>query len=146
MKNPRARLAAGVVVAVLAGVALLALTDGGADDEEPVRPVRAALVLEQFDLPQTGERELLVSLAQPRLNTLENNRGERVVLLRCADSAGATLVRRPAEWPLLEEVGYLPHIHQPASREQLARIRSCSVTGPGVELAGRVSGSLPLAE
>lgn len=146
MRNPRALLAAGVVVvAVVAGVVLLMVTGGDSDGEAegPPRPVRAALTLEQFTRPDTGEPELLVSLATPQLNTLETTGGESVVRLACSDAAGATIIRRPTEWPLEEEVGFLPHIHQPASRKQLDGIRACTLTGPGIDFEGRVAGRLP---
>lgn len=149
MRNPRALLAAAVlVVAVVAGVVLLTVADGDSDGEGegPPRPVRAALTLEQFARLDSGEPELLVSLATPQLNTLETTGGKRVVLLRCTDGAGATIVRRPTEWPLQEEAGFLPHIHQPASREQLDGIRGCALTGPGIDFEGRVAGRLPRAE
>ena len=149
MRNPRALLAVGVVVVtVLAGVVLLTVVGGDSGDERdgPQRPVRAALTLEQFDRPDTRERELLVSLSAPQLNTLEVTGGERVVLLQCSDHTGATIIRRPSEWPLLEEEGFLPHIHQPASRQQLDSIRACTLTGPGIDFAGRVAARLPLAE
>lgn len=149
MRTPRTLLAAGVAAAAVIGcVVLLTVTGGDSDDEggEPRGAVRAALQLEQFTRLDTGERELLVSLSAPHLNTLETTGGERVVLLRCVDGAGATVIRRPTEWPLLEEEGFLPHIHQPASREQLDSIRACTVTGPGVDFEGRVEGRLPLAE
>lgn len=149
MRNPRALFAAGVVVvAVVVGVVLLAFAGRDSDDEgdAPRRPVRAELVLEQFTRLDTGERELLVSLSAPQLNTLEVTGAERVVLLQCSDGAGSTIIRRPSEWPLLEEEGYLPHIHQPASRTQLDSIRACSLTGPGIDFEGRVSGDLPVAE
>ena len=149
MRNPRALLAAGVVVlAVVAAVVLLTVTGGDSDGEEegPPRPVRASLTLEQFTRPDTGEPELLVSLATPQLNTLETTGGESVVVLECSDGAGATIIRRPTEWPLEEEVGFLPHIHQPASRKQLDSVRACTLTGPGIDFEGRVAGRLPRAE
>lgn len=149
MRSPRALLAAGVVaVTVVAGVVLLTVVGGdwGDDSEGPQRPVRAALTLEQFDRPDTGERELLVSLSAPRLNTLEVTGGERVVLLRCSDDTGATIIRRPSAWPLLEEDGFLPHVHQPARRQQLDSIRACTLTGPGIDFEGRVAGRLPRAK
>ena len=149
MRNPRALLAAGVLVmAVVAGVVLLTVAGGDSDGEGegPPRPVRASLTLEQFARLDTGEPELLVSLATPQLNTLDTTGGETVVLLRCSDSAGATIIRQPAEWPLEEEVGFLPHIHQPASREQLDSVRACTLTGPGIAFEGRVAGRLPQAE
>ena len=148
MRNPRALLAAAVVVvAVVAGAVLLTVGgDSDGEGEGPPRPVRASLTLEQFTRLDTGEPELLVSLATPQLNTLETTGGASVVLLRCSDSTGTTIIRQPAEWPLEEEVGFLPHIHQPASRKQLDSVRACTLTGPGIDFEGRVAGRLPRAE
>lgn len=148
--NPRVLFAAGAVAAAaLAGVAL-ALTTGGSEDEDAAgrtpRIVRAQLVIEQFPRPDTGARELLVSLSQPELNTLAVTGGERAVLLRCVDRDGAQALRRPVEWPLLEETGYPPHTHQPVDRRVLGRIRACRMTGPGIDFEARVPGQPPLAE
>ncbi len=138
--------AAVLVVAVLAGAAVLALGGSGDGDDEPRRTVRARLTLERFMQPETGRAELLVSLPEKRLNQPDTTGGATSVLLRCVDQTGAVRVRRPTAWPLLEELGYpLPHIHQPASRKVLDSIRACRLTGSGIDFAGRVPGRLPRA-
>lgn len=141
-RNPRALFAACiVVVAVVAAIVLLPrdADDSAATPDVPLRVVRAQLALEAFVRPDTGERELLVSLAVPQLNRLDVTGGARLVSLLCTDRSGATPVRRPVDWPLLEEPGFAPHIHQPASRRLLDSIRSCRLTGPGIDFEGRVS-------
>ena len=145
MRNPRVLIAVGALTAVVA-VGVVALALGGSDDDEGGDTVRARLTLERFEQPGSGTPELLVSLPDKKLNVPETTDGETSVLLRCVDSGGAVRLRRPTGWPLLEELGYpLPHIHQPASPAVLRSIRACRLTGPGMNLAGRVPGRLPPA-
>lgn len=141
MRNPRVLFAAGVVLAA-GGAGVLALSLGGVsgDDEvdRPPRVVRAQLTLERFVVPDATDPELLVSLSVPRLNTTDVTGGARTVTLRCLDASGATALTRPADWPLLEEAGFPPHIHQPANRRLLDSIRTCRLTGPGIVFEGRL--------
>ena len=150
-RNPRILFAAAAVAAAAAAGVALAVATGGSDDEEPggataARVVRAQLALERFRRPDTGEFELLVSLTQPRLNTLDVTGGAQAVLLRCVDLAGAEAVAQQIQWPLLEEAGYPPHAHQPLDRRVVGRIRSCRMTGPGIDFRGRVPGPPPVSE
>ncbi len=147
MRNTRVLLAGGVVLA--AGVAVLALSLGGGSGDavdRPPRVVRAPLTLERFIAPGAAAPELLVSLSVPRLNTTEVTGGARTVTLRCSDASGATVIARPAEWPMLEEAGLPPHIHQPAGQRLLDSIRACRITGPGIEFEGRVAARAPAAQ
>lgn len=146
MRNSRALLAGGVVVvAVVVAVVLLVVAPGDSDDDggdAPRRVVHAKLRLEQY--AAAGSNELLVSLTDPRLNTLQLTGGERKVTLRCFDAGGAQAFQVPADWPLLEEPGYpWPHIHQPAGDMMLARVRACRLIGPGIDFEGSVPGPLP---
>ncbi len=148
VRNPRALLAAAVViVAVVLGVAVLPGLGGNAGDTNgAVRVVRATLTLEEAEAPDSGRRELLVTLPGTRLNRLELTGGTPVVWLRCFDGSGGLAVRRPIDWPLRKEEGSPPHIHHPAGRRLLDRIRRCRLTGPGIVFEGRVTGRLPVAE
>lgn len=142
-------VAAVVVVTGLAVVAIALLVAGGSDDapDTPVRAARSQLTLERFVLPTTGQPELLISLPDQRLNTLETTGGATSVLLRCVDGAGAVKIRQQTEWPLLEEEGYpLPHIHQPLQPDVLNAVRSCRLTGTGIDFAGRTPGRVPAAQ
>ena len=155
MRNPRLLVAAGVVlVAVALGVVLLAGSDGDApvgDDRpaatqtEPLRTVTATLTLEQAVRPDTGGRELLVSVPGPQFNTPELTRGAPLVALRCFDRGGTLVIDQPVDWPLEEEAGYPPHIHRPAPRRELDVIRRCRLTAPGIDFEGSVPGRLPVA-
>jgi len=152
LRNPRVLLAAGVVVvAVVLGFVVLPGLGGdageGRDDASPVvrRTVRATLTLEQYRRPDTGARELLVSSPGPQFNGADLVRGTPIVWLRCFDRTGAQAVRTPYDWPLLEEPGFPPHIHQPADRKLLGRIRRCRLTGAGIDFQGTVTRGLPEA-
>ena len=146
VKNPRMLLAAGVVIAgIVLGIVFLPGAGGGSDDEKPRRVTRASLTLERSVAPATGQQELLVSLPGPQLNTPQMTGGASVVWLRCTDSRGMVAVRRPVDWPLIEEVGYPPHIHQPAGRKLLNSIRRCKLTGPGIDFSAVVPGPVPAA-
>jgi hypothetical protein len=142
MKHPRVVLGAVVLVVALAVGAVVVLvagdSEGGGD-----KPVRAQLTLQRSVRPDTGQAELLVSLPEERLNTLDTTGGETSVLLRCFDQPGAQTLRQQTEWPLLEEVGFPPHIHQPVPPQVLDRIRGCRLTGNGINFAGRVTGRAP---
>ena len=115
--------------------------------ERPVRTVRSALTLERVVLPTTGQpEELVVSLPEQRLNVPETTGGETTVLLRCVDEGGAEKLRQMVGWPLLEEPGYPPHIHQPIRPDVLESVRSCRLTGTGIDFEGRVPGRVPMAQ
>lgn len=59
------------------------------------------------------------------------------------DERGAVNIRQKIAWPLLEEAGYPPHIHQLVRPEVLAGVRGCCLTGRGIDFAGRVPGRVP---
>lgn len=143
MSDPRLLIAAGVaLIALVVGVGL-SLTGGGGgsvDADRTPRIVRGELTLEKVTAAGAGGSELLVSLADPALNTPEVTGGARVVSLRCFDDSGTVAIRRVADWPLVEEPGYLPHIHQPAGRRLLDSIRACRLTGPGIDFEGQITG------
>ena len=142
IRNPAALLAVAVLAAVLAAC--------GSDEEKdkPLRTVRAELLLEQFVRPDTGAKELLISLPQgeTRLNRAETTGGARLVRLRCFDKNGREAIRERTAWPLQEEAGYpYPHIHQLADQRVINRIRACRLSGPGIDFKGEVPGRPPAA-
>lgn len=146
MSNPRILIGAGVALTALVVIFGLSLAGGGGtSDDRPRTPriVRADLALERFTARGATEPELLVSLTRPALNTPAVTGGARLVSLRCFDDSGTVAIRRVARWPLVEEPGYLPHIHQPASRRLLESIRACRLTGPGIDFEGQMASRLP---
>ncbi|MDQ3659952.1 MAG: hypothetical protein M3454_02605 [Actinomycetota bacterium] len=141
--NPRVWLAILVILVAAVGIGVFAIADRGEDSDAPVR---ARLTLERSVLPTTGQPELLVSLPDERLNTLETTGGETSVLLQCVDDAGEVAVRRRHDWPLVEEAGFPPHIHQVARGRLLDRVRTCRLVGEGLDFSSkRITQPLPPA-
>ena len=152
MGNARVWLAAAVLAGapVVAVVVLAAGGSGGGGPsgggaQERTATVHGRLTLEQAIAPDTGGRELLVSLQDRRLNTLDTTGGATSVLLRCVDKSGEQTVRQEWTWPLIEEPSYPPHIHQPALPKVLRSLRSCRLTGDGIDFVGLPRGRLPRA-
>jgi len=115
------------------GVAVVALA-GGSDDESD----GGRLTVERSFVPGTRQPELLVSV-QRKLNVPETAEDGRTVRLTCNDGDGRRVIQARTDWPFLEEPNYpLPHIHQPATTKEIARIDECIVTGTTVPLRGRM--------
>ena len=152
MRNPRVLAAAALVLGLLvAAVVLLSgggdapRRDGGGSGRAALPVVRASLTLVEADRPDTGP-ELLISLPKARLNTARATGGSRSVTLTCFVATGAKAFSVPQPWPMMEELGYpLPHLHVPVGQRLLDTIRHCRLTGPGIDLEGRVPGRLPRA-
>jgi hypothetical protein len=84
-----------------------------------------------------------VSLGEDDLNTLDTTHGRRAVRVQCVGRTGQTVVDATQRWPFIYEKGYeYPHIHQPASREQVQRADRCRVRGTRVRLEASVEGAL----
>lgn len=139
--RPRILITAGVLlVALVVAVVILGAGGNGEGPRKAVRTVRAQLTLERAVQPETGQPELIVSLPERRLNTLETSHGATSVLLRCVDRRGAETIRQRHDWPLQEEVGFSPHVHQPAGPRVLNGVRGCRITGRGVDFTARERG------
>jgi hypothetical protein len=91
----------------------------------------------------TGAPELLLSLADKELNTLETTNGTRAVRVECVGREGHVVLRAGHRWPFISERGFeYPHAHQPASAEQLQRADRCRLRGTRVRLEADVKGPL----
>lgn len=123
-----------VLLAVLGGgVAVVALAGGGENSDGGGR-----LTVERSVVPGTQQPELLVSVDR-RLNVADTAKDGRTVGLECLDGQDRKVLSARVEWPFLDEPNYpLPHTHQPASSQDLARIAKCRVTGTTVRLEGRM--------
>jgi len=138
-----------MLAALVVGVILAAGgSGGGGSGGKPERgsggkPVRAKLILERGVQPESGYEEVIVSLPSQRLNNPGTTGGATSVLLRCFDKHDRMTIHQRHHWPLVEERGYPPHIHQPAVAKVLNGLGSCRLTGPGIDFAGRVAGRLP---
>jgi hypothetical protein len=101
-----------------------------------------SLIVERWT-NDNGAPELIISLGEKELNTLENTNGKSVVGLECVDEAGDVLIAGTLKWPFVYERGYnYAHAHQTASREQLQRADSCNLQGTRVPLEADVKGVL----
>lgn len=144
LNNPRVLLAAALAVAALVIGAVVLVAGGSEDaDDKPLRTTRAQLTLERGVQPDTGYPELVVSLPEQRLNTTATTGGATSVLLRCVDKRGDEAIRQKHGWPLQEEVGFSPHVHQPVGPKVLKSLRACRMTGTGVDFNVRVRGEIP---
>jgi hypothetical protein len=91
----------------------------------------------------TGAPELIVSLGDDDLNTLETTNGKRAVRVECLGRRGQVVVNAKQRWPFIYEKGYeYPHVHQAASRDQVRRADRCRVRGTRVRLEADVEGAL----
>ena len=132
--NDRSKWAlfAALLAVLGGGVAVVALAGGGEDGDG------GRLTVERSTVPGTQQPELLVSVDR-KLNVADTATNGRTVGLLCSDGEGRRVIKAQVEWPFLEEPNYpLPHTHQPASDQEIARIAECRVTGTTVRLKGRM--------
>ena len=91
----------------------------------------------------SGTPELLISLGEEDLNTVETTDGRRAVRVECVDREGQVILDSEQEWPFVKEAGYeYPHAHQEATREALQRADRCRLRGTRVRLEAEVEGAL----
>jgi hypothetical protein len=90
-----------------------------------------------------GNPELLISLGDEELNTLERTKGRKSVRVQCISRDGKVLLDKRQKWPFVLERGYeFPHAHQPATRAQVEGADECRLRGIIDELEADVQGSL----
>jgi hypothetical protein len=125
------------LILIVIAVPLIAWAASSSGDEQQ------SLVVERWT-NDAGAPELIVSLGEEDLNTLETTNGERTVRLECFGRDGQLVLDGNQKWPFLDdEPGYdAPHAHQAASREQLQRADRCSLRGTRVRLEADVKGTL----
>lgn len=125
-------LIAVIIAAPLAGWAVT--SDG--DDE-------SAVVIERATGAK-GVPELLISLLDDELNTLDTTNGQQVVRVECRGRDGQVVLEADQKWPfVITEQGFdLPHAHQPATAEALKRAVRCRLHGTRVRLEAAVQDAL----
>jgi hypothetical protein len=126
--------APGVLIAAIMATPLMvwAATSGG-DAQN--------LIVERARSEDTGAPELIVSLAEDDLNTLDTTNGKRGVRVECLGRGGQVVLEASQRWPFPSERGYdYPHAHQTASPNQLRRAELCRLQGTHVRLEARVEG------
>lgn len=124
---------AALLAVLLGGVAVVALAGGGGDESD-----EGSLKVERSFVPGTRQPELVVSVDR-RLNSANVADDGRSVVLECSDAEGRRVIRARVDWPWLDEPNYpLPHVHQPATSQELSRIEQCRVDGTSERLSGRM--------
>lgn len=131
----RAKLVTLVVLATVLGIGSLLLLLPGDDDGEPGRA--QSIAVEQVTTPQ-GTVELLVTISE-ELNVPATAAGAQSARLECLDAAGDVVLSSQQPWPLMIEESFpVPHLHQPASPEELSRLSECRFPETEPPLEGRV--------
>lgn len=121
------------VAAVMATPLIVWATTSAGDD--------ASLIVERAT-SRTGTPELIVSLSEDDQNRLELTNGKRAVRVKCHDREGDVVLEGNQGWPFKNEPGYdYPHVHQPATSEQLRRAERCRLEGPRPLLEADVEGA-----
>jgi hypothetical protein len=125
------------LILVVIAAPLIAWTASSRGDE-PVED----LAVERWE-GINGVPELLVSLGDKALNSLETTNGKKVVRVECVDREGKVVLDAEQRWPFIYELGYeYAHTHQQATREQLQRANRCRVLGTRMRLEAGVKGAL----
>jgi hypothetical protein len=124
------------LIAVLIAAPLVAWTVTSRGDDQ-------RLIVERWTA-LNGTPELIVSLGEDDLNTLETTNGKRVVRVECLGDGGRVVLDAELKWPFVNnEPGYdYPHVHQAASGNQLRRADTCRLRGTRVSLEADVEGTL----
>jgi hypothetical protein len=125
----------GVLVLIIATplVAWAALSGG---DEKSFVVERAT--------SDAGKPQLIISLVEEELNTLETTNGRRVVRLECVDDDKQVILVTRKKWPFrTNERGYdYPHVHTNTTLEQRQGAARCRLRGTRVHLEADVEGAL----
>lgn len=125
----------GLLAAVIATPLILWTASSGGDEKN--------LRVERWLNDTTNSRELLISLRESKLNSVETTNGRKSVRVVCLGRDGETVLVATQKWPFILERGYeWPHAHQKATAEQLRRADRCRLRGTNVELEADVKGSL----
>jgi hypothetical protein len=123
-----------VIVGVVAAPLMLWTAFPGGD--------AGSLMVERATGP-SGAPELLISLADEDLNTLEATDGERAVRVECLGRDGEMVLDSQHRWPFVTERDYdVPHAHQPATAEELRQADHCRLRGTRDHLEADVEGRL----
>jgi hypothetical protein len=137
--STKARLTTMAPVALLVliiAIPLVAWAAFSGDDDK-------SLVVER-STSDAGKPELIVSLLEKELNTLDTTNGKRAVRIECLTSDGRVVLNARQKWPFRNrERGYdYPHTHQTATLEQRQRADRCRLRGTRVPLETDVEGAL----
>lgn len=121
-----------VLLALLAGASGLIVVLQGSDDVDATLQLQRATAV-------NGLPELLVTIAD-ETNDPDTAGGRATVGFECRDAGGELVIQARHGWPLENDGDPpAPHIHQPATERELARIAMCRVVGTEVALRGRLA-------
>jgi hypothetical protein len=126
-ETTRTRLAALVMLAVVAvPLAILAL-GGGGDDATP-KPKHRATGL-RVERGASGSD--LTVYVKPAVNVAARTGGRRQVLLKCVDSEGEAVMAQDEAWPFGQTDGglYDPHAHMTLDPLSSSSVKRCLLEG-----------------
>lgn len=124
----------GVLLGVLGAASLLVVLLGG--DGEAAGGTQA-IEVQQYTTPD-GVVEVLATVSQ-ELNVPATADGAKDVTFECVDGQDEVVLRSQQPWPLLSDGNPpAPHVHQPASPQELRRLAKCRFPGTKPALEGRV--------
>lgn len=121
-----------VLLVLLAGASGLIVLLQGSGGGDPILQLQRATAV-------NGLPELLVTITD-ETNDPDAAGGRETVEFECRDEGGELVIQARHGWPL-EKDGEppAPHIHQPATEQELAQIRTCRVIGTEMALRGRLA-------
>jgi hypothetical protein len=121
-----------VLLVLLVGASGLIVLLQGSDEADTTLQLQRATAV-------NGLPELLVTIAD-ETNDPEIAGGREIVGFECRDGRGERVIQARHAWPLENDGDPpAPHIHQPVTERELARIRTCRVIGTEVALRGRLA-------
>ncbi len=130
----RAKLVTLVVLVAVLGIGSLLLVLLGGDEEAGGAQ---NIIVEQATTPD-GLVEVLVTVPD-EINVPETANGQTTVRFECVDAQGEAVLGSQQQWPLLSDGDPpAPHVHQPASPEEIARLSECRFPETSPVLEGRV--------
>jgi hypothetical protein len=135
-ETTRTRLAALVVLAVVA-VPLAILALGGGGDHAKPKPKHSATGL-RVERGASGSD--LTVYVEPAVNVAARTGGRRQVLLKCVDSEGEAVMAQDEAWPFAEtdQGAYDPHAHMTLDPLSSSSVERCLLEGTEPLLEGRV--------
>ena len=121
-----------VLVAVSAGLIVIAGAGGGGSDD---RRVRDGLRLEPTS---GGAPELVIYVEDPKVNRPATTHGATSVKIECTDNAGSVVFTSRQPWPFVgTDAGTVdPHVHMPVDAAVLGSITRCSLKGTDPVIEG----------
>ena len=138
--SERTRLAALVILVVVA-VPLLVLVASGSGGDEPARkPMSKPARATGLRIERSSSGSDLVVYVKPALNVPARAGGRRQVQLRCVDAEGSLVMAQDEAWPFGQTDGGLfePHAHMTLDPIGASAVERCLLARTKPLLGGRV--------